>query len=51
MSFSQPNLPRQDIVVRTTYLIDTGVDPFRILVYLAHQDIMGVLRNRGILAS
>jgi len=39
----------QEIVVRSTFLVDTGVRPFQILLYLAHQDIMAILKERGIM--
>jgi hypothetical protein len=41
----------QNIVVDSTFLIDTGVDDFKILLYLPHQDIMQVLKDRGILPA
>lgn len=40
---------RDELVdVDTTYLIDTGTNPFQINLYLAHQDLMAVLAERGI---
>jgi hypothetical protein len=30
-------------------LVDTGQEPFRIVLYLASQDIFAVMRERGIL--
>jgi hypothetical protein len=41
----------QNIVVDSTFLIDTGVDDFKILLYLPHQDIMQILKDRGILPA
>ena len=31
------------------FIVDTGSDPFKILLYLAKQDIFAVLKARGIL--
>ena len=36
------------IEVESTYLVDAGGEPLRILVYLAHDDIMEVLKKHGI---
>jgi hypothetical protein len=36
------------IEVESTYLVDAGAEPFRILVYLAHDDIMEILKQNGI---
>jgi hypothetical protein len=37
------------IPVDSTFLVDTGGQEFKIVMYMAHQDIMQVLRDRGIL--
>lgn len=37
------------IPVESTFLLDTAAKPFRILVYLAHQDILTILRDRGLI--
>ena len=37
------------VVVNSTYIVDCGADPWQIVLYLAHQDIFSVLRERGIL--
>lgn len=39
----------QSIVVDSTFLLDTGNANVKILLYLPHQDIMQVLKDRGIL--
>lgn len=39
----------EQVFADSTFLIDTGGDQFKIVMYLAHQDIMQVLRDRGIL--
>ena len=41
----------EEILADSTFLIDTGKDDFKIALYMAHQDIMQVLRDRGILQS
>ena len=33
----------------STFLVDTGGDRFRIAMYMPHQDIMQVIKERGIL--
>ena len=37
------------IPVESTYLLDTEAEPYRILAYIAHHDIMTILRDRGLL--
>ena len=37
----------EHVLADSTYLVDTG--EFKIVMYMAHQDIMQVLRERGIL--
>jgi hypothetical protein len=39
------------VLADSTFLVDTGEEEFKIVMYMAHQDIMQVLRNRGILNS
>jgi hypothetical protein len=39
----------EHILVDSTFLVDTGRPEFKIVMYMAHQDIMQVLRDRGIL--
>ncbi|HEY1895020.1 MAG TPA: hypothetical protein VGG62_02060 [Terracidiphilus sp.] len=39
----------QDVVVHSVYIVDRGVDPFKIVFYLASQDLMQILKERGIL--
>lgn len=56
MSFLRDNAPAQQLDVDSSFLIDTGLpqtDPadFKILLYLTHQDLMQIVRNRGILQS
>lgn len=37
--------------VESSYLVDAGAEPMRFLIYLAHDDIMGMLKERGIEAG
>lgn len=39
----------EDVMVESSFLVDCGVEPWRIVLYLAHQDIFVVLRERGML--
>jgi len=48
LTFERPGAKPEQIVVESTFLIDSGAEPFRILLYLAHSDIMEVLKQRGI---
>src|SRR5215813_6295093 len=50
MTFAQ-GADSREVVVASTYLVDTGVEPFQIVFYLAHQDIMAVLKEQGILKN
>ena len=48
--FESPAAPRDkpDVVeVESTFLVDTGRQPFQIILYLAHQNIMDILKERG----
>ena len=49
MTFARPDLPGEHLEVDSTFLIDTQTG--KILVYLAHQDIFALLRQRGIMAD
>ena len=51
MRFESTPQPPQEIVVDSTFLVDTSVQPFQIVLYLAHQDIMTILKERGILTA
>lgn len=53
-SFLSGNTPPQQFETDSTFLIDTGLPgspeaDFKIVLYLPHQDIMQILRDRGIL--
>lgn len=48
--FARANSPEpEQVLADSTFLIDTGGEEFKIVMYMAHQGIMQVLRNRGIL--
>ncbi len=49
MTFARPEQPDQRLTVDSTFLIDTKTQ--QILVYLAHQDIFTLLRQRGIMTD
>ena len=49
MTFARDGAGSEDVVVGSMYLVDTAEEPFKIVLYLAHQDIMAILRERGIL--
>lgn len=48
LTFERAGDPALPIEVESTYLVDAGIEPYRILVYLAHDDIMGKLKEQGI---
>jgi hypothetical protein len=50
MTFHQPT-GNQEVVVDSTFLLDMGRRDPKILLYLASQDIMEILKDRGILAN
>jgi hypothetical protein len=50
--FVRANQGENEVVLAdSTFLIDTGKEEFKIVMYMAHQDIMQVLRDRGILQA
>jgi len=49
MTFARPDLPDEQLAVHSTFLIDTQTQ--QILVYLAHQDILALLRQRGLMTD
>ena len=48
LRFERPDKETLPIVVESTFLVDAGREPFRILAYLAHSDLMEVLKQHGI---
>lgn len=51
MTFVRPETQPRDVVAESVYIVDTGGDEPKIVFYLAHQDHMQVLRERGILVA
>src|SRR5215469_11229267 len=49
IEFVREDLEPSELLLDSTFLVDTGGDRFRIVMYLPHQDIMQVLKERGIL--
>jgi hypothetical protein len=49
MSFARRQGEPEDVVVDSVYIVDTGAEAFKIVFYLANQDIMQVLKERGIM--
>jgi hypothetical protein len=51
MTFARAESNTEEVVVESSFMLDTGGNSPRILVYLAHQDIMQVLKDRGLLPA
>ena len=51
LEFARGESQTKEILVDSTFLVDTGEKEFKIVLYLAHQDIMQVMRERGIVES
>ena len=49
MEFVREDLQQTELMVDATFLVDTGGDGCRIVMYMPHQDIMQVMKERGIL--
>jgi hypothetical protein len=47
MTFSCVNTNAEEVLADSTFILDTALDEYKIVLYLAHQDILEVLRNRG----
>ena len=50
MTFSRPNANPEQVLADSTFIVDTAADEFKIVLYLANQDIVQVLKDRGISA-
>ncbi len=50
MTFHQPS-GNQEVLVDSTFLLDMARPDPKILLYLANQDIMQILKDRGILTN
>ena len=51
MTFIRNGAEPKQVLVDSTYIVDTAGDAFKIVFYLAHQDIMAILKERGILLA
>jgi|SRR4051794_36588716 len=51
MTFAKPESPKQEVVVKSVFIVDTGASSPKIILYLANQDIVQVLKERGLLAD
>jgi hypothetical protein len=48
MTFEGRDSRTVDVEADSDYVIDTGLEPWKIVFYLANQDLMAVLKQRGI---
>jgi hypothetical protein len=48
MTFARNGAKAEDVLVDSIYIVDTGGEAFKIVFYLASQDLMQILRQRGI---
>jgi hypothetical protein len=51
IAFARPGSAPQEVLADSTYIVDTGEEPFRIILYLASQDLPKLLVERGIMPS
>ena len=51
LTFPREGQDTQEVFADSTYIVDTGVEPFQIILYLTSQDLPKVLAKRGILPS
>jgi hypothetical protein len=51
MSFAREKGEPRDVLADSVYIVDTGGEAFKIVFYLAHQDIVQTLKERGIMAG
>jgi len=56
MNFARPQTEPQDVVVNSVFIVDTGgeaamPEAAKIVFYLANQDVMQILKDRGIMAA
>ncbi len=49
MNFNSDRGGNAEVTVNSIFIVDTGTEPFKIILYLANQDIMEALKERGIL--
>jgi hypothetical protein len=51
MTFGRRDSDPEQVLADSTFIVDTGSEEFKIVLYLANQDIMQVLRDRGIVKA
>ena len=49
--FARDGQEPQEVFADSTYIVDTGAEPFKIILYLTSQDLPPVLKERGILTA
>jgi hypothetical protein len=49
LEFAREGHSPQEVFADSTYIVDTGTEPFRITLYMTSQDLPKVLAERGIL--
>lgn len=48
MTFARADIQPQDVVAESVFIVDTGGDEPKIVFYLAQQDLVQMLKDRGI---
>jgi hypothetical protein len=51
LTFARDGESSQEVFADSTYIVDTGAEPFQIILYLTGQDLPTVLAERGIKSS
>jgi len=51
MTFESAAGDRKEAMADSMFIIDTAMDPYRIVFYLAHQDHMALLRGLGLMPA
>jgi len=51
LTFARDGQEPQKVFADSTYLVDTGAEPFQIILYLTSQDLPKVLAERGIMSE
>ena len=51
LTFMREGQDTQEVFADSTYIVNTGVEPFQIILYLTSQDLPKVLAERGILPN
>jgi hypothetical protein len=51
LTFARDGQDPQEVFADSTYIVDTGEEPFQIILYLTSQDLPKVLAERGIIPA